>query len=163
MLSNDEEKNAVVHIGTRHILFELENTTVVSRLLEGEFLKYKNSIPRSNSFTSKADTKALLSAVESVSILIDDKLKNPIRMKFDQDAVRISCATGRGRGFESISVHGGELEIGFNHRYILDALRHVPNVEVRMEAGGPLSAFLFLPPEGEDYLFMVLPVRLKAE
>ncbi|MDR1736250.1 MAG: DNA polymerase III subunit beta [Oscillospiraceae bacterium] len=164
ILSSDEEDNVQIRVGPRHVCFELGQTAVTARLLEGEFLKYKNSIPVNNSFKSRIDVKGMIQSVERVSLLINDKLKNPIRMAFEGETLRLSCITGLGKASDSLTVEpGGTLEIGFNNRYILDALRHCPEEELLIECNGPLTPFLFLPAEGDEYLFLILPVRLSVE
>lgn len=162
MLSQDEDDEVSLHIGHRHIIFNLGQITLVTRLLEGEFLKYKNSIPQAREFNAKADLKEFIKCVDRVSLLISDKLKNPIKLKFSDGRLMLSTATAIGSATDAMACEANmELEIGFNNRYVLDALRHLEGEEVRIECAGPLSPCLFLPPEGEEMLYMVLPVRLK--
>ena len=74
-----------------------------------------------------------------------------------------NSAIGRANDQFEAKVDGGPLEMGFNNRYLLDALRNSEGDEVRLQLNGPLSPRKVLPREGEDYLFLVLPVRLKTD
>ena len=163
MLEEDEEATVSLHIGDRHMLAELPGVTLVSRLLEGKFLAYKNAIPPTREFTYKMDTKAMRGALERVSLIITEKQKSPVRILFSDGQAQVSCTTAIGRAVDVVSYEGGgDIEIGFNPRFLLDALRRADGDTFRFEAAGPLAPCLILPDDGEDTVFMVLPVRLKG-
>ena len=161
----DSEDPASVTLGKRHILFEVGDTELICRRLEGEFLDYKNAIPRKNPISVTADTKALIESIDRVSVVISDKLKSPVRCIFDHDKVFLSAKTGNGEAKDvcHISGDGQGLEIGFNNKYLMDALKAAPADKVRLELTTGVSPCVILPTEGEEnFLYMVLPVRLKA-
>ena len=89
-ICGDVEDLASVTLGKRHILFEVGETELICRRLEGEFLDYKNAIPRKNPITIIADTKALIESIDRVSVVISDKLKSPVRCTFDHDRVLLT-------------------------------------------------------------------------
>lgn len=153
-----------IQVGRRHILFTIGSYTVISRLLEGEFLDYRSAIPSACQTEVKVNTREFINSVERVSLLITDRLKSPVRCVFGEDSIHLSCSTAIGRANDqfSASIQGAGLEMGFNNRYLLDALRNTEGDEVRIQLNGPLSPMKIMPPEGDSYLFLVLPVRLKA-
>ena len=162
-----EEIDEVVTItlGQRHILFEVGETELICRRLEGEFLDYKNAIPRRNPINVVVDTKTMLQSLERVSVVISEKLKSPVRCQFGEDKVTMSAKTANGDAKDvcRIAGDGQGLEIGFNNRYLMDALRYAPADTVRMELNTGISPAIIVPVEGEEnFLYMVLPVRLKA-
>jgi DNA polymerase-3 subunit beta len=163
-IASGEEETVRVTLGARHILFETGEAVLISRLLEGEFINYKNAIPRGQKFRFLVKTKALTESVERVSIVISEKLKNPLRCVYGDGVVKLSCTAAMGRAYDECAIegNGGDLEIGFNNRFLLDALRAVPDENVIMELGSSVSPCVMLPPEDGNYLFMVLPVRLRA-
>ncbi len=164
-ICEDSEETACVTLGRRHVLFEVGSTELICRRLEGEFLDYKNAIPRKNPITVTADTKALMQSIDRVSVVISDKLKSPVRCVFDHDRVFLSAKTGNGEAKDvcRISGDGGGLEIGFNNRYLMDALRYAPAEQVCIELNTGVSPAILIPTDGSDrFLYMVLPVRLKA-
>ena len=161
----DTEDIASVTLGKRHILFEVGDTELICRRLEGEFLDYKNAIPRKNPIAVVADTKRLIESIDRVSVVISDKLKSPVRCIFDQDKVFLSAKTGNGEAKDvcPISGDGTGLEIGFNNRYLMEALRYAPADTVRIELNTGVSPAIIVPVDGEEnFLYMVLPVRLKS-
>ena len=162
----DCDESAMVILGSRHVQFEVGETQLICRRLEGEFLDYKNAIPRSNPIVLQADKRALMSAIDRVSVVISDKMKSPIRCIFGDGFVKLSAKTGNGDAKDTCAIEGsgGDLEIGFNNRYLMDALRYAPADEVKIELNTGITPCIIVPTEGEEnFLYMVLPVRLKVE
>ncbi len=164
-LLKDSEEDISVFVGRRHVLFRIGAYTVLSSLLEGEFLDYRAAIPSAGTTEVVAGTRPLMDSVERVSLLITDRLKSPIRTVFEEGEIRLFCSTAMGRASDQVAcqMEGARVEIGFNNRYLLDALRNSDGDEVRLILNGPLSPMKVLPKEGESFLFLVLPVRLKSE
>lgn len=164
-ICEDSEELSEITLGKRHILFRIGDTQLICRRLEGEFLDYKNAIPRKNPIAIITDTKTMIGSIDRVSVVISDKLKSPVRCVFDHDKVLLSAKTGNGEAKDvcRVSGDGGGLEIGFNNRYLMEALRYAPADEVRIELNTGVSPAIIVPTEGEEnFLYMVLPVRLKA-
>lgn len=165
-ICEDTEDPVEITLGKRHILFRMAQTELICRRLEGEFLDYRAAIPRKNPISVEVDTKLLAESIDRVSVvIINDKLKSPVRCVFDHDKVLLSVRTGDGEARDVCPVDGdGQgLEIGFNNRYLLDALRYAPASNVRVELNTGVSPAIIVPKEGEEnFLYMVLPVRLKS-
>ena len=164
-ICSDCDELATVTQGARHIMFQIGQTMLVSRRLEGEFLNYRQSIPRSNSIKVEGDTKELLTTIDRVSLIINENNKSPLRCVFDDGVLRISTRTAIGDAADRCNIYGDGkgLEIGFNNRYLMDALKAAPAQRVRLELQTGVSPCVILPAEGEEtFLYMVLPVRLKA-
>lgn len=164
-LLGDEEENLSILIGRRHAIFKIGKYTLITSLLEGEFLDYKAAIPAGEKTIVTVKTAAFTSSVERVSLLITDRLKSPVRCILEENEIKLFCSTPMGRANDhlSCSLTGENVEIGFNNRYLLDALRNSEGDEVRLVLNGALSPMKVLPKEGDSFLFLVLPVRLKSE
>ena len=163
-----EDSDSLISIiqGKRHLLFETGSTQLICRRLEGEFLDYRNAIPRSNPICVQVETKAMMNSLDRVSVVISEKLKSPVRCLFDVGRVFLSAKTGAGEAKDICPIDGDGtgLEIGFNNRYLMDALRYAPAERVKMELNTGISPCIITPVEGEEnFLYMVLPVRLKAQ
>lgn len=164
-ICGESEEPVEITLGKRHILFSAGETELICRRLEGEFLDYRNAIPRKNPTAVTVETRALINSIDRVSVVINDKMKSPVRCVFGDGRVTLSAKTGIGsaRDVCGISGDGGGLEIGFNNRYLMDALRFAPADTVRVELNTGVSPAVILPVEGEEnFLYMVLPVRLKS-
>ena len=164
-ICEDSDNLMTIIQGKRHLMFETGSTQLICRRLEGEFLDYRNAIPRNNPISILVDTKAMLNSLDRVSVVISEKLKSPVHCIFDAGRVYLSAKTGNGEAKDICPVEGdGQgLEIGFNNRFFMDALRYAPAEKVKMELNTGISPCIMTPVEGEEnFLYMVLPVRLKA-
>ena len=161
-LCGDTEDPVSITLGSKHISFTIGGTVLISRRLEGEFLNYKKIVPATFNVEVTAERTVLQRTVERVSLIIDDKIKNPLRCVFGSDEIRIACATSLGKAEDSCAVDGvgGDLEIGFNNRYLLDALKAAPADELKICLNTGSSPCIILPCEGDGFLYMILPVRL---
>ena len=110
-------------------------------------------------------TRDAIESVERVSLLITDRLKSPVRCLFEENEIKLNCTTSMGRASNQLSADmtGENVEIGFNNRYLLEALRNTECDEVKIQLGGSLSPMKIVPKEGDSFLFLVLPVRLKND
>lgn len=154
-----------MNVAKRHIIFKVGSYSVISRLLDGEFLDYNAAVPKTHTTEVIADAKTFIGSIDRTSLLITDRLKSPLRCIFDENVIRISTVTSLGTANDKIpaSVDGNRVEIGFNNRFLLDALRATDEEKVKITLNGPLSPIMILPEEGEKFLFLVLPVRLRNE
>lgn len=149
---------------SKHIVFHIGDTVLITRLLEGEFLNYRTAIPANGDYSIVANVRDLITGIERVSLIVSEKLKNPVRMKFDGSLLCMSCITAIGKSYDECAYEGNVdgLEIGFNNRYLLDALRACPEETVRISLQGSLNPIVFTPVDGDSFTYLVLPVRLKA-
>ena len=164
-ICTDCDEQVSVTQGDRHILFQIGSTILISRRLEGEFLNYKQTIPRENAIKVEGEKRKLQTSIDRVSLIISDKLKSPLRCTFGDQELSITTKTAIGDAFDCCEIKGDGkgLEIGFNNRYLMDAIKAAPADTVRLELNTPTSPCLILPTgEEENFLYMVLPVRLKA-
>lgn len=160
---NEEETQISLSIGKRHIIFEVNGYSVISRLLEGEFLNYQSTIPTTAQTSVEVDTRSLIESIERTSLIITDRTKSLINCVFDTDFIRISSITSLGTANDKVSadVEGSRVEIGFNNRYFIEALRACNTDRVKIILNGPVSPILITPTKGDSFNFLVLPVRLK--
>lgn len=160
----DSDDSAAFTLGTKHILFQIGNATLVCRLLEGEFLDWRRVVPTNCPIKLVANVGDLLSSVERVGLIVSEKYKSPVRCVFGNQVVQMRTNTTIGAAEDrcTLAGDGKELEIGFNVRYLIDALRAVPSEEVTLELTNGLSPIVMTPAEEkQDFAYMVLPVRIK--
>lgn len=163
-LLGDNDDETELQVGMRHILFRVGNYTVISRLLEGDFLDWRAALPKESKTEIRVSVSAFVGSLERVSLLITERLRSPIRCLFGNGSIKLSCSTAIGRANDKLDaeITGDEVEMGFNSHYLLDALHNTECDEVRIKLNGPLSPLTVFPCEGESFLFLVLPVRLKS-
>lgn len=164
-LCQESDEPASICVGKKHIIFEISDSLIISRILDGDFLNYKNAVPKSSAFKVRINRRDLITAIERVSILISERIKNPVHLNFTDKVLHISCRTPIGSSKDECALlnEGDILEIGFNHKYLLDALRACPDDEIDLQLNTHVAPIIITPPEGDEYLHLILPVRLKAD
>ena len=161
----DGEDDVAFTLGTKHILFQIGDATLICRLLEGEFLDWRRVVPTNCPVKLVANVHELASAIERVGLIVSEKYKSPVRCVFSDQVLLLKTNTTIGAAEDrcSIAGDGKELEIGFNVRYLSEALRAVPGEEVVLELTNGLSPIVMTPvDEKEDFSYMVLPVRITS-
>lgn len=163
-ICSDSEDKLTINLGRKHVLFRVGSTALVSRLLEGEFMDYEKAIPSEHNVRLKVESADLKRTIERVSLVIDDKIKTPVRCNFGVDSVSMTCMTPLGKA-EDVCHYIGDgksTEIGFNNRYLLDAIKAAPATGLLMCLNGTTAPCVFRPLDGGDeFAYMILPVRLK--
>ncbi|MBE6957584.1 MAG: DNA polymerase III subunit beta [Ruminococcaceae bacterium] len=161
---SDCEDEAAFTLGSKHILFEIGNATLICRLLEGDFLDWRKVVPTNCPIKLVANVGDLARSMERVGLIVSEKYKSPVRCVFSDQVLQVRTNTTIGAAEDrcAIAGDGKDLEIGFNVRYIADALRVIPSEEVVLELTNGLSPIVMTPvDEKHDFSYMVLPVRIK--
>ncbi len=160
-----EKEEVTISAGMRHIIFSVNDYVVISRLLEGEFIDYKTTIPEKSKMEVTIKTDDFLNSIDRVSLLITDRLKSPVKCIFSKDFVHVSCITPVGKADDEVICSANtkeDLEIAFNNKYMSDALRNTETDEVKITLSGPLSPIKITAKDGNSFVFIVLPVRIKS-
>lgn len=164
----DGDETVDVIVSSRHAMFDFGLYKLTTRLLEGEFINYAPILNTPNSIFVNTDTKNLSESLERASLLINDDIsakveKIPVRLNIAYDKIEITCMTGKGKVHDIVDadIKGDDIEIGFNHKYLLEALRACEEEQVKMEFSHPRSSCFIRSLEKEDsYIYMISPIRL---
>ena len=156
-----------IGIAKNQALFEMENCKIVTRLLDGEFLNYSNVIPSMWDTRIRVNKSVMQNCFERVSLIssssIEKEKKYPVKVSIDIGKVIISCTNQTGDAKEEmyVSTEGKNLEAGFNPKYFLDAFRAIDDEEVFIDFGTSISPCIIRPVDNGDYIYMILPIRMK--
>lgn len=162
-LIDEESEKVEINVGNRLISFNISGYSFISRLLEGEFVNYKKTLPEGYKQKVVVNTRDLINIIERVSLLISESFSTPVRCYFNELNVVFTCATTVGRATETFNtkLEGEKFEIGLNSRYLLDSLRAIQDEQIQILFNGPNAGILILPTEGEHFKYMIMPMRLK--
>ena len=158
-----------IGVSKNQALFEMENCKVVTRTLDGEFLNYNNVIPTKYETRIKVNKMNLQNGFERISLISassnEKEKKYPVKVKIEVGKIIISCTNQTGDAKEEIFVEteGKDLEVGFNPKYFLDSLKSIDDEEVYVEFGTNISPCLIKSTEKNDYVYMILPIRLNQD
>ncbi len=151
-----------IYTTDNQILFDMGNCILVSRLLEGEYLNYNGIIPKEHETKVTVNTKELLACFERASLVItNDERRYPVRLNISDDKIVITSNTEVGNVREEIrtEMEGLELEISFNPRYFVEALRVIENEMVNIYFTTSIGPCTIKPLQGEEFAYLVLPIR----
>jgi len=163
ILPTDADSIISFYATERHIIFDLENAVVVSRLLDGDFINYENMMVSQFETTISADRSGLLECIERASLISRDAKKSPVKLKIEDGQIIITSNTEMGTSYEETSAEqdGPGLEIAFNPRYITDVLKVLEAELITMQFNTSLSPCIIKVDGSEDYEYLVLPLRLR--
>ena len=162
IISDDEEDIIEVGFCEKYAVFENDTFTMITRLIEGEFFAYRQVIPSEFKINTTVETSKFSKTVSRVEPIIDDVSKNPVRLMLSADALKIMCRTNLGSVNDKFDVEytGNDFEIGFNYRYLYDAISRCGNETTVLRMNSPLNPLIISGENDDTYLFMVLPVQL---
>lgn len=165
----DDEALINVTVSEKHVMLEFEHFKVFTRLIEGDYLRYEPIIAANNTIKMEVNTQDLRDSLERAMLIINDDdtspdKRMPVRLSIGYDKIEVSCMTSKGKVNDIISakIDGGELVIGFNCRFLIDALSSCDEEKIEIDLSTPVSGCFMrsLEDQKSNYVFMVLPVRL---
>ena len=163
ILPGNADSEVYIYITENHIVFEFDNTTVVSRLIEGEYFKIEQMLSSDYETKVKINKRELLDCIDRATLLVKEGDKKPIIMNVTDDSVQLKINSFIGSMDEEIDVKkdGKDILIGFNPKFFIDALRVIDDEEVTLYMVNP-KAPCFIKDDDETYIYLILPVNFNA-
>jgi DNA polymerase-3 subunit beta len=159
------DEDITIYSSQNQVLFDIGKCKVVSRLLEGEYLNYRSIIPQERETKVRVNTKDLMSSIERASLITSEEKKYPVKFSITDDKIVISSNTEIGAVREELRVDmtGNKLEIGFNPRYFVEALRVIEDEAIDIYFTSSVGPCTIHPVEKDSYIYLILPVRIKND
>jgi len=162
LLPQDDAAEVKIRLASNQIQFQVENTTLVSRLIEGQFPNFERVIPASTDKSVTMQTQELAQAVRRAAIVAREA-SNRVILKTEGDRLIVTAESGGvGKAKEDVEAlrEGEDVEIAFNAKYLLDVLNVLDSEGVRFELTGSLNPGLIRPVDGSDYLYVIMPMQI---
>lgn len=158
----DESKTLTLEIGNNHVLIQFDETKFFTKLLNGEFFRYNSLIRKEHEVSVVADRKQLIDALERASLMTGKERNGLVRLEIKDDQIEILSNSEVGKVHETIRAQkiGSDLTIAFNARYLLEGIRVMDTEEITMGFTDAVNPCIITPLNGNDMLYLVLPVRL---
>jgi DNA polymerase-3 subunit beta len=156
------EEELTIYTTNNQILFDMGNCILVSRLLEGEYLNYSGIIPKDHETKITVNTKELLACFERASLVItNDERRYPVKLDIKDDMMVITSNTEIGNAREEIrlEMEGKEMEISFNPRYFIEALRVIENEVINILFTSTIGPCIIKPLQNDAFVYLILPIR----
>ncbi|MCR5344758.1 MAG: DNA polymerase III subunit beta [Lachnospiraceae bacterium] len=163
IINGGQEDNVNIYYTNNHILFEFDKTTVVSRLVEGEFFKISTMLSADYKTKVTINKRELLSGIDRSTVFVEGGDKKPIKMNIFNNILEISMASYSGSMKEEINIikEGEDIMIGFNSKFFIDALRVIDDEEVSLYMVNP-KAPCFIKDKDESYIYLILPINFNT-
>ena len=162
---SDNENEIKIEFTPKKAVIKIENYEFYTKLIEGEFFNYEQIIPKNAEIKARVKTKKLIEAIERISLIVTPDNKTPV--KFDINDIEIKMETisriGKAEDYVEVLKTGPDIEIGFNHNFILDALKATEEEEVLIDFTNSVSPCIIRQVEEDDFIYLILPVRLKND
>ena len=163
ILGGDNEKEVRIFFSSNHILFEFDNTIVVSRLIEGEYFRISQMLSSDYETKVSVNKKEFLDCIERATILIRENDKKPLIINIGDNSMELKLNSSFGSMNADLMIHktGKDIMIGFNPKFLIDALRVIDDEEINIYMMNPKSP-CFIKDEEENYIYLILPVNFNA-
>lgn len=163
ILPGSADEDVVLYITDNHIIFEFDQTTVVSRLIEGEYFRIEQMLSSDYETKVRINKKELLDCIDRATLLIKEGEKKPIIMNVADGHMELKINSFIGSMNEDIDIdkEGKDIMIGFNPKFFIDALRVIDEEEVTLYMVNP-KAPCFIKDDEESYIYLILPVNFNA-
>lgn len=163
ILSGEAESEVTISFTNNHIVFEFDNTVVVSRLIEGEYFRIDQMLSSDYETKVKINKKEFLNCIDRATLLVKEGDKKPIIINILDDVMELKIKSQIGSMNEEIMIskEGRDLLIGFNPKFLIDALRVIDDEEVTLYLMNP-KAPCFIKDDKENYIYLILPVNFNA-
>ena len=163
ILSGELEDMVDIYLSSNHILFEFNDTTVVSRLIEGEYFKIDQMLSSDYETKVKINKKEFLDCIDRATLLVKEGDKKPIIINIEDGQMELSIDSQIGSMKEDIDIEkeGKDIMIGFNPKFLIDALKVIDDEEISIYLMNP-KAPCFIRDEAQQYIYLILPVNFNA-
>lgn len=158
----DIEQNVQITFTNNHILFNLDKTKIISRLLEGKFVNYRSLLPQEHKIAITVKKQELQNGIERASLMAKDGNNNLIKLDIEDEAIILSSNSQLGKVREEVNINlqGDKIQIAFNSRYLLDVLKSLDDEEVILEMTSSVTPCIIKGKMVDNYRYLVLPVRV---
>ena len=163
ILSGEMDKIVNIYFTDKHILFSFDDTTVLSRLIEGEYYKIEQMLSANYETKVTVNNKELLNCIDRASLMIKDVDKNPIILNFENENLELKTNSTVGSMKEDLDIikSGKDILIGFNPKFLMDALRVIDDETVDIYLFNP-KAPCFIKDKDETYIYLILPINFNV-
>ncbi|MEG0613746.1 MAG: DNA polymerase III subunit beta [Clostridium sp.] len=158
----DNDENVQITFTRNHILFNFANTKVISRLLEGDFIKYESIIPKEHNLKVIVNRNEILGCIERASLMAKDGNTNLVKFDIYEDTLVVTSNSQLGKAREEMQIilQGEGIKIAFNSKYLIDVFKIMDGDNIIMEFTSPVSPCVIKNQESDNNVYLLLPVRV---
>lgn len=161
--NSDYEINIV--LSSKYLKLQLKNCVFISRLVDGEYMNYELVLKNTPSLTVVTQTRQFLNSIDRASLIINEAMKNYVVLSIGDDIININCESVIGKVKDKIiaETSGDGIEIAFNPRYLMDALKNIDTDKIKVQFSTPSTPVIIEPTDDNSFISIVTPVKMKKE
>lgn len=158
---SDDDTEVTMYLSQTHLKLNLGISTIVIRLLEGDYIKYRQLLPPNYAISVRLERNDLADCIDRASLMAREGKSNLLKFSIAQDKLAITSNSEMGDVYEEMDIEttGKEIDIAFNVRYISEAVKSIDETQFLIKLNSNISPCVLVPTEGEEFLYLVLPVR----
>ncbi len=158
----DSEAPITLTLSKTHMMAEFGKTKVYSPLILGEYINYRQILPTSWTTAIRVDKPTIMSAIQRASLIAREGSNNLLKLKIEDQALTISALADKGDATEQIAIDfdGSPLHIAFNANYLYDVIKNIDTPDLSMRFNTNVSPCVVCPVTGNQYTYLILPVRV---
>ena len=171
LITGDAEREIYIKMTRRHIIFHLDNIVFFSRLIDKKYIDYDILIIRQHKISAVVDRDVFLSALERATLITEEhvagSVRSHVKLQLEEGVLKVLANSAAGSTYDEIEVEqeGADINIAFNNRYLIDSVRACEAEKIKISLSSPIASVNIEPiyeeDEGNEELFMLLPVRMK--
>lgn len=152
-------------LSAKYLKLQLKNCVFISRLVDGEYMNYEVVLKNTPSLTVVSQTRQFLSSIDRAALIINEAMKNYVVLSIGDDTININCESVIGKVKDKINAEtsGDSIEIAFNPKYLMDALKNIDAEKIKIQFSTPSTPVIIEPTEDNSFISIVTPVRMKKD
>lgn len=152
-------------LSSKYVKLELKDCVFISRLVDGEYMNYEVVLKNTSSLTVISNTKQLLNSIDRAALIINEAMKNYVLLSIADDTININCESVIGKVKDKIyaETNGEAIDIAFNPRYLMDALKNIDTEKIKIQFSTPSTPVIIEPTDDNSFISIVTPVRMKKD
>lgn len=163
ILDDNSEYEIKFILSSKYIKLQLKNCVFISRLVDGEYMNYEVVLKNTPSLTVISNTKQLLNSIDRAALIINEAMKNYVVLNISDDTINVNCESVIGKVKDRITAEtdGEAIEIAFNPRYLMDALKNIEKDKIKIQFSTPSTPVIIEPVDDNSFISIVTPVRMR--
>lgn len=159
----ETEENVKVFVNDNNVKFVTDRCVFVSRVIDGEYLNYQSVANHKNTLVLEVERRKILNSIDRAATIVNEASKSHVLLDINETSVSIDCESVMGKVKDkfTIDMQGEPMQIAFNPKYLIEAFKNIEDEKIKISFSTPVTPAVIRPIDGEKYVYIILPVRIK--
>ena len=159
----ESDQNIKISVNENNVKFTMDKCILVSRVIDGEYLNYKSVANHKNTLEFTVERRKILNSIDRAATIVNEASKSHVLLDIDEMSVSIDCESVMGKVKDKFAVdmQGEPMQIAFNPKYLIEAFKNIEDDVIKISFSTPVTPAVIRPVEGDSFVYIILPVRIK--